>query len=72
MEELLVKVFDKGRCVYHSTSAMELQKICSNDLETLWEESKRLVNPHEVHVDLSKPLWDKKQELLDEYHGKNA
>ena len=72
IEELMVKVFDKGKCIYHSPSAMELQEICREDLDTLWEESKRLVNPHEVHVDLSKPLWDKKQELLDEYHKVNA
>ena len=47
---------------------MEMQKYCKEELNTLWDETKRLVNPHEVHVDLSKPLWDMKHELLDKYH----
>ena len=48
---------------------MELQDICRKDLDRLWDEAKRLVNPHHVHVDLSRKLWDLKQRLLDEYHG---
>ena len=47
---------------------MDIQKYCKEELNTLWDETKRLVNPHEVHVDLSKPLWDMKHELLDKYH----
>ena len=37
--------------------------------ETLWEESRRLVNPQEIHVDLSQKLWDLKNELLDKVHN---
>ena len=74
MKPLLIPVFKDGVCVYQNRpSVMELQKICKADLDTLWEESKRLVNPHEIHVDLSTPLWNLKQQLLDEYHhGSNA
>jgi len=70
MKELLVQVFDKGKCIYHSPSVMELQEICRKELETLWPESKRLSNPHRVHVDLSQKLWDTKAKLLDEFHYK--
>ena len=62
------RVFKDGECIYHSPKVMDIQKYCKEELNTLWDETKRLVNPHEVHVDLSKPLWDMKHELLDKYH----
>ena len=68
MRELPVQVFKDGECVYHSPKVMDIQKYCKEELNTLWDETKRLVNPHEVHVDLSKPLWDMKHALLDKYH----
>ncbi len=68
MKPLLIHVFENGKCIYNDRpSVKELQKICREDLDTLWEESKRLINPHQTHVDLSKPLYDLKQELLDKY-----
>ena len=70
IEPLMIPVFIGGKCVYNQRpTVMELQKICREDTDRLWDEAKRLVNPHHVHVDLSRPLWDLKQKLLDEYHG---
>ena len=66
LRELLVPVFQKGGCVYHSPSVMEIRDICSREKETLWEESMRLVNPQEVFVDLSDKLYKMKTELLEE------
>ena len=68
MREMLQPIFIHGECVYTSPSVMEIAAYCKQEKETLWDETKRLVNPHEVHVDLSKPLWDMKHELLDKYH----
>ena len=68
MRQLLIPVFQKGKCVYHSPEVMEIQKYCNQELSTLWEESLRLVNPHKVHVDLSNELWHIKNQLLDTYH----
>ena len=67
MRELPVQVFKDGECVYHSPKVMDIQKYCKSELATLWEESLRLEYPHRVHVDLSKPLWDMKNGLLDSY-----
>lgn len=66
LRQLLVPVFQKGQCVYTSPSVMELQEICRQEKETLWEETKRLVNPHDVYVDLSDKLYKMKAELLEE------
>ncbi|MBQ7783946.1 MAG: nicotinate phosphoribosyltransferase, partial [Oscillospiraceae bacterium] len=63
--KLLVKIFEKGKCVYTSPSATEIRSYCAEQLETLWDEVKRFENPHEYYVDLSKKLWDKKNELLN-------
>ena len=68
MREMMIPVFLKGKCVYESPKVMDIQKYCKSELATLWEESLRLEYPHRVHVDLSKPLWDMKNGLLDSYH----
>ncbi|EFE13138.1 nicotinate phosphoribosyltransferase [Clostridium sp. M62/1] len=68
MRELLVPVFQSGECVYHSPKVMEIRDYCQRELNTLWDESRRLINPHEVHVDLSNELWHMKNQLLDSYH----
>lgn len=68
LRELLVPVFRQGECVYRSPKVMEIREYCRKELSTLWEESLRLVNPHETHVDLSNELWHMKNQLLDSYH----
>ena len=65
MRELPIQVFKEGRCVYHSPKVMEIREYRQKELNTLWDETKRLVNPHEVHVDLSNELWHMKKQLLE-------
>jgi len=67
MRELLVPVFRKGDCVYESPSVKEIQNICRRELNTLWEESKRFEYPHQTYVDLSRKLWNLKNNLLERY-----
>ena len=66
LREIMIKVFDEGKCVYESPTVMEMREFCKKELDTLWEETRRLVNPHNVHVDLSKKLYDMKINLLNE------
>lgn len=67
LREILVPIFKSGQCIYKSPKVMDIQAYCKKEMATLWDESKRLVNPHEVHVDLSQKLYDVKKSLLDEY-----
>lgn len=67
IRELPVPVFKSGICVYQSPSVAEICDYCKKEQETLWEESRRLVNPHKVYVDLSDKLFDMKKELLSQY-----
>lgn len=66
LKELLVPVFQNGKCVYESPSVMQIQEYCKEQLDTLWEETRRLVNPQEVYVDLSDNLYQIKKSLLEE------
>lgn len=70
VKELLVPIFKEGKCVYKSPSVMEIREFCRSEMDTLWEESRRLEYPHNTHVDLSQKLWNLKNNLLNEYHNK--
>lgn len=66
LREILVPIFKSGKCVYESPKVMDIRKYCMEELDTLWDETKRLVNPHQMYVDLSKKLYKIKTELLDQ------
>ena len=46
---------------------MDIRDFCLREQDTLWEETRRLVNPHEVYVDLSDNLYKIKKALLDTF-----
>ena len=66
MRELLIPVIKGGKRVYDSPAVMEIRDICTKEKETLWDENKRFVNPSKVYVDLSKKLYDMKNDLLNQ------
>ena len=66
LRELLVPVFVDGECVYESPKVMEIREYCKKELDTLWDEHKRLNNPHIVPVDLSDKLDGLKHKLICE------
>ena len=63
-KELLVPVFKNGKLVYKLPGIEEIKKYCAEQIDLLWDEVKRFENPQTYYVDLSKKLWDIKQELL--------
>lgn len=65
LREIMVPIFKDGECVYESPKVMDIRTYCQQELNTLWDETRRLVNPHNVYVDLSSKLYDIKIELLD-------
>ena len=65
--DLLVKIFDKGKCVYTSPDVHAIRKYCQEQIDTLWDEVTRFENPHTYYVDLSQKLWDIKAKLLNEH-----
>ena len=69
-KKVLVQIYDKGKLVYKLPSLEEIKEKAERELDTLWEETKRLDNPNEYIVDLSEKLWEVKDQLLKK-HGKN-
>lgn len=66
-ESLLKQIFAKGKCVYQSPVLKDIQNYCQEQIDKMWDEVLRFENPHEYYVDLSKPLWNLKQNLLEEH-----
>jgi len=71
LREMLVPVFQNGECVYTSPSVMDIRDYCTREKDTLWEETKRFANPHQVYVDLSDRLFKIKSELLEQMGSKS-
>ena len=67
-KDLLVKVFDKGKCVYELPSIEEIRKTCQEQIDTLWGSVLRFENPQVYYVDLSEQLWNLKTIILNRYN----
>ncbi len=64
IKDLHVPIFMDGQLVYQSPSLSEIKHFAAKELETFWDEYKRLRRPHRYKVDLSQPLYDLRHELL--------
>ena len=62
---LQVQIFKNGKLIYNIPKLTEVCENAKKELDTLWTEIKRLKNPHKYYVDLSGPLWELKNELLN-------
>jgi nicotinate phosphoribosyltransferase len=66
VRELLEPVFLGGECVYKERKVMDIREYAAGERGTLWDEHRRLVNPHIMPVDLSQKLYDLKQAMIAE------
>jgi nicotinate phosphoribosyltransferase len=71
-KELHVKVIEQGNIIYTNPSLAEMRRYAADNLNLLWDEYKRSLNPEEYPVDLSQKCWDNKmrniQEVRDMVH----
>ncbi|WP_407313793.1 nicotinate phosphoribosyltransferase [Desulfosporosinus sp. SB140] len=67
--ELLLPIFREGRRVYELPTLQEIQEYSRQELDSFWDEVKRLANPHTYIVDLSAKLFELKQQLLLTIHN---
>lgn len=67
LRSILVPIFRNGKCVYDSPSVAEIRDYCLKEQESLYRESRRLINAQTIPVDLSQKLWDMKQNMMHEY-----
>ncbi len=64
IKELQVPLFKNGELVYEDPDIFSKQTYCNFQIGTIYPEIKRLVNPHQYYVDLSRKLLDLKKELI--------
>ena len=57
-------IFKKGVLVYEDPLILEKQAYCNEQMETLYPEVKRTLNPHEYYVDGTKEYVDFKNDLI--------
>lgn len=69
-KKLQVPVYVDGNLVYENPSLEEIRSYCKEQVATLWDETKRFINPHKYYVDLSKDLWFLKKSMLEEVKNK--
>lgn len=67
LRPLLVPIIERGELVYDLPDLKEIREYTQKELETLWEEIKRFVNPQEYYVDLTDKLLNLKLNMLDQY-----
>ncbi|QIK70191.1 nicotinate phosphoribosyltransferase [Erysipelothrix sp. HDW6C] len=70
VRELQVPIFVKGESVYKIPTLEEITIYSQKEMETMWDEVKRLHYPHQYYVDLSQKLYDLKLQLLHDVSGK--
>jgi nicotinate phosphoribosyltransferase len=66
VKRLEQKIYEQGKLIYKSPELTEIAKYEKEQLSTIWDEIKRLENPQRYYVDLSKKLWDLKNNMLNE------
>lgn len=64
IRELLTPLFVKGRCVRNNKDVEKVKEYTRSELDTIWDQYKRIKNPHIYKVDLSHKLWNLKNEMV--------
>ena len=62
---LLHEIFHEGKLVYQEPTLKETKEFAANNLDGLWDEYKRSLNPQDYPVDLSQKLYDNKVNLIN-------
>ncbi|MBL4952268.1 nicotinate phosphoribosyltransferase [Neobacillus sp. OS1-32] len=71
-KELHEDIFVNGELVYEVPCLEESREYLQQNLDALWDEYKRTMNPEEYPVDLSKKCWDNKMHNIEEVKEKVA
>lgn len=64
--ELHQPIFVDGKLVYQSPALMDMRDYAHRNMDLLWDEYKRSLNPEEYPVDLSQKCWDNKMQNIKE------
>ena len=65
LRTLQVEVIKDGKLVYNLPTLNEIKEYAQKELESFWDEYKRLDRPHLYKVDLSDGLYELKREMIE-------
>src|SRR5699024_8409080 len=65
--DLMKPIFINGKQVYDLPSVEEVRAYHKQQINYIWDETLRLLNPQTYFVDLSQDVWDMKQKLIKKY-----
>ncbi|WP_394138087.1 nicotinate phosphoribosyltransferase [Cytobacillus oceanisediminis] len=68
--ELHKEIFKEGELVYQVPSLKKMQSFAKENLNVLWDEYRRSLNPEEYPVDLSQECWDNKMNMIQQVKEK--
>ncbi|MBS4179486.1 nicotinate phosphoribosyltransferase [Lederbergia citrea] len=63
-------IFNHGELVYELPALQQIKGYAAENLNLLWDEYKRSLNPEEYPVDLSEKCWDNKMRKIEEVREK--
>jgi len=64
--ELHKVIFQEGKLTYKIPSLKDMQSFAKDNLNVLWDEYRRSLNPEEYPVDLSQECWDNKMKMISQ------
>ena len=64
------KIFENGELVYEDPSLLEKREYLENQMNRIYPEVKRLLNPHGYYVDGSEEYANFKNEMIRKYRKK--
>lgn len=62
---MLHDIFTNGKLVYDLPNVKDIRKYCAENLDSLWDEYKRILNPQVYPVDLSSKLYSHKMKYIE-------
>ena len=63
---ILQLIFENGERVYDLPALVDIKKYKDEQIEALWDEYKRILNPEQYPVDLSQKTYDQKMASIEE------
>jgi len=71
IKNLQVDVIKDGKLVYNMPTLKEIKAFAKEELDSFWDEYKRLDRPHVYKVDLSDELFELKKSMLEVIRGES-
>ncbi|MBR2809497.1 MAG: nicotinate phosphoribosyltransferase, partial [Erysipelotrichaceae bacterium] len=72
LEPLQKEIFRDGNCVYEQPDLKQKADYCLKQVNRLYPEVRRIVNPHEYYVDGSEKYIELKKKMIKEAGKRNV